>query len=73
MGRKYGFSFSWRRAIGLSALKGRISRFIGIPLTRSGMERKVGRMFMHGFGCLIVLGLLIAAVWYLGRSVLHLF
>ena len=73
MGRKYGFSFSWRRAVGLSALKGRISRFIGIPLTRSGMERKVGRVFLHGIGCLIVLGLLAGAVWWLARSVLHLF
>ncbi len=39
-----GLSFSWRRAIGLSALKGHISRAIGIPLTRSGRERKIGRV-----------------------------
>ena len=44
-----GLSFSWRRAIGVSALKGKISRQIGVPLTRSGRERKAGR---------IVLGLL---------------
>lgn len=43
---KYGFSFSWRRASGLSALKGRVSRQIGIPLTRSGRERKAGRMLL---------------------------
>ena len=65
MGRKYGFSFSWRRAVGISALKGRISRFIHIPLTRSGMERKVGRMFLHGVGCLVVLGALIGGVIWL--------
>jgi len=41
--RKYGFSFSWRRASGLSAMKGRISREMGIPLTRSGRQRKVAR------------------------------
>ena len=28
-----GVSFSWRRATGLSAAKGRLSRKIGIPLT----------------------------------------
>lgn len=38
-----GLSFSWKRAIGLSALKGRIARKTGVPTTRSGMERKVGR------------------------------
>ncbi len=54
MGRKFGVSFSWRRAVGISAAKGKISRFIGIPLTRSGRERKVGRMAIKGMGCLIV-------------------
>jgi hypothetical protein len=44
MGRKFGFSFSWKRAMGISAAKGRISRKIGIPLTRSGRQRKFGRM-----------------------------
>jgi hypothetical protein len=39
-----GLSFSWRRAVGLSSLKGRISRKIGIPLTQSGLYRKVGRL-----------------------------
>ena len=45
-----GVSFSWRRAIGLSALEGRISRTTGIPLTRSGRERKMGRIFEHLIG-----------------------
>jgi hypothetical protein len=44
MGRKFGSSFSWKRAMGISAAKGRISRKIGIPLTRSGRQRKFGRM-----------------------------
>ena len=48
MGKKFGFSFSWKRASGLSAAKGRISRAIGIPLTRSGRERKLGRL-LGGF------------------------
>ena len=46
-----GVSFSWRRAVGLSALKGHISRNIGIPLTRYGRARKVGR----AAGCLVVI------------------
>ena len=52
MGRRHGFSFSWKRATGVSAAKGRISREIGIPLTRSGRQRMVGR----AFGCLVVIG-----------------
>ena len=43
-----GLSFSWRRALGVAAFKGRLSRRIGIPLTRSGRERKVGRTLIHG-------------------------
>jgi hypothetical protein len=41
MGRKHGFS--WKRAMGISAAKGRLSRQIGIPLTRSGRQRKFGK------------------------------
>ena len=52
MGRKFGFSFSWKRASGLSAAKGRMSRKIGIPLTRSGRQRKLGRM-MSGGKCFV--------------------
>lgn len=48
MGRKYGFSFSWKRAVGISGAKGRISRQLGIPVTRSGRERKLGRMMTGG-------------------------
>lgn len=36
--------FSWKRFIGLSALKAKISRKIGIPLTQSGRERKIGAL-----------------------------
>lgn len=39
-----GLSFSWRRAFGISAAKGRISRALGVPLTRSGRQRKLGRL-----------------------------
>lgn len=47
--RKFGFSFSWKRATGLSAAKGRLSRKLGVPLTQSGRQRKAGRMIGCGF------------------------
>jgi hypothetical protein len=50
MGKKFGISFSWKRAIGLSGTKGRISRVTKIPLTRSGIERKIGRTILRMFG-----------------------
>ncbi len=63
MARKFGLSFSWKRAIGLSALKGKISRQIGIPLTRSGRRQKVGR----SLGCcvMIVAPIAIVAAYYI--------
>jgi hypothetical protein len=33
--------FSWKRVSGISVAKSRVSRKIGIPLTRSGRERKM--------------------------------
>ena len=58
MPRKFGFSFSWKRALGISGLKGRISRKIGIPLTRSGRERKIGRMVTRGCACYLLCSIL---------------
>lgn len=46
-----GVSFSLKRATGYSAAKGRISRSIGIPLTKSGRQRKAG----SAFGCCVAL------------------
>jgi len=34
--------FSWRRFFGISAAQAKISRKIGIPLSRSGRQRKIG-------------------------------
>lgn len=45
MGRRKGIpgvSFSWKRAIGLSAAKGKLSRQLGVPLSRQGRQRKIG-------------------------------
>jgi hypothetical protein len=58
MGRKFGFSFSWKRAVGISGLKNRISRKIKIPLTSQGRQRKLGRMM----GCSIVLLILLSII-----------
>jgi len=38
-----GLSFSWKRALGIDVLKRRIARATGIPLTRQGRQRKLGR------------------------------
>jgi hypothetical protein len=56
-----GLSFSWKRAIGLSAAKGRLSRRIGIPgipLSRSGRQRKAGA----AMGCCLLFGLPLAGL-----------
>jgi hypothetical protein len=53
-----GFSFSWRRAVGISAAKGRLSRAIGVPLTQSGRERKLGRTVSSGLGVGLVIAIL---------------
>lgn len=37
-----GVTFSWKRALGISEIKRQISKETGIPLTKSGLERKIG-------------------------------
>lgn len=49
MAKKFGVSFSAKRALGISAMKGKISRATGIPLTKQGRQRKIGK----AAGCLI--------------------
>jgi len=51
--------FSWKRFLGVSGAKARVSRRIGIPLTKSGRQRKVGRLVTGG-GCLLYLLLSLA-------------
>lgn len=38
-----GLSFSWKRAFGITKVKQKISRETGIPMSKSGLERKIGR------------------------------
>lgn len=42
-----GLSFSWKRALGISGAKTKLSRKTGIPITRGGLERKVGKMVIN--------------------------
>ncbi|MEI8286010.1 MAG: hypothetical protein WCG15_01790 [Actinomycetes bacterium] len=37
-------TFSWKRALGVTSAKRRISRATGIPLTKAGRQRKLGKM-----------------------------
>lgn len=37
-----GVSFSWKRALGISEAKRKIAKKTGIPLTKGGLERKIG-------------------------------
>jgi hypothetical protein len=48
-----GLSFSWRRALGITKLKRHIAKTTGIPTTRSGRQRKIGRFLTSGCGTLI--------------------
>lgn len=49
MGQKIkisGLSFSWKRALGISGLKSKVARKTGIPTTKDGMNRKLGRLLL---------------------------
>ena len=63
-----GLSFSWKRALGVTNAKRKIAKRTGIPTTRSGRQRKVGRMVTGG-GCLIQImsfaGLFSIVIWLL--------
>ena len=37
-----GLSFSLKRAVGVTAIKQKVAKATGIPLTKQGLERKVG-------------------------------
>jgi len=38
-----GLSFSLKRAVGISKVKQKIAKATGIPTTKGGIERKIGR------------------------------
>jgi hypothetical protein len=43
---KFGFSFSWKRLFGLSGLRSSVAQRTGVPTTRGGLERKIGRAIL---------------------------
>jgi hypothetical protein len=50
--------FSWKKLSGYSGAKSNVSRKIGIPLTKSGRNQKVGRIVTKGcLGMLVALTL----------------
>ena len=44
---KFGFSFSWKRALGITAAKQKFARQTGIPSSKSGLERKLGAFIIN--------------------------
>ena len=46
--RSPGLSFSLKRAIGITKIKQKIARATGIPLTKQGLERKIGGAIVKG-------------------------
>jgi beta-lactamase superfamily II metal-dependent hydrolase len=61
--------FSWRRLTGVSAAKSRLSKKIGVPLTRSGRQRKFGA----AVGCSVCIAVIITLVLFLawGIAIAH--
>ena len=41
-----GLSFSWKRALGITQAKQKFARKTGIPTTKAGFERKVGKIII---------------------------
>jgi len=46
--KKFGLSFSLSRLVGLAGLKNKIASKTGIPTTKGGIERKIGRSIVRG-------------------------
>jgi len=40
--KKHGFSISWKRALGVTAVKQRFARQTGLPTSMHSIEHKVG-------------------------------
>jgi hypothetical protein len=52
--------FSWKKLSGLSGAKSNLSKKIGVPLTKSGRNQKVGRIVSKG--CMGSLAILVIPV-----------
>jgi hypothetical protein len=47
--------FSWKRLVGITKVKQKISHTTGVPLTKSGRQRKIGGILTGGKGCLVII------------------
>lgn len=45
--KKYGFSFSWKRALGITAAKQSFARKTGLPISKAGIQRKIGSLILN--------------------------
>lgn len=43
-----GLTFSWKRAIGITQAKQKLARATGVPMTKQGLERKIGNVLLKG-------------------------
>lgn len=43
---KFGFSFSLNRLLGITGVKQNFAKKTGVPTTRGGIERKLGRLLI---------------------------
>lgn len=43
---KLGFSFSWKRLLGITSAKQSFARKTGMPTSKTGLERKIGAMLL---------------------------
>ena len=41
-----GITFSWKRVLGITKLKQQISRKTGIPMSKNGIERMIGKSIL---------------------------
>ena len=46
----FGFTFSWKRLLGITAAKNKFARATGIPTSKEGVQRKVGKAVLKLFG-----------------------
>lgn len=44
---KFGFSFSWKRLLGITGAKQSFARKTGVPTSKTGIERKIGQMIVQ--------------------------
>ena len=56
--------FSWKRLTGVSRMKSMLSRTTGVPLTKAGRQRKIGKLATGG-GCLVEVGYIMLILVFL--------